>query len=84
MEYALSIKCTGSNHQEASIHYLSLEILTIIFGTLRQLQTAVLSLMGYYKLDKRGTRLSGVEQMGLKLFEVDARPKGHFCILENG
>ena len=34
---------------------------------------AALTLMGDYKLGKRGTRLSSVEQMGLKLFEVDAR-----------
>ena len=39
MEYALSIKCTESNHQDTSIHYLSLEILTIFFGILRLLQT---------------------------------------------
>ena len=41
MEYALPIKCTESNHQEASILYLSLEILTIFFGTLRLLQTTI-------------------------------------------
>ncbi len=39
MEYALPIKCTESNHQEASVLYLSLEILTIFLGILRLLQT---------------------------------------------
>ena len=39
---------------------------------------AVLALMVDYKLDKLRTRLSSFEQMGLKLFEVDARLKGHF------
>lgn len=43
------------------------------------LSMAVLTLMGDYKLDKLGTRFSGVEQMGLKLFEVDARLKGHLA-----
>ena len=43
------------------------------------LSMAALTLMGDYKLGKRGTRLSSVEQMGLKLFEVDASLKGHFA-----
>ena len=41
MEYALPIKCTESNHQEASVLYLSLEILTIFLGILRLLQTPI-------------------------------------------
>ena len=45
LEYGLSIKCTESNHQAASIHYLSLEILTIF---------SVFS--GYYKHMAQNTR----------------------------